>query len=214
MQKRLTWLAVIAMGVVSLTLLSGSIAEACKKCNKAQTQECKIGKLKKTAKVLWTHKEHLQLTDDQLGKLKKIKHAAIKDIIRLNADIDVTKVDLDSAMWSEQIDTGKVNPLIDSKYAAKSNIAKIYVKALSDMQSVLDDEQRGKWLEIRTCQKMSKDCGSQCGGACDACKAKSKCAKCVKAGGTCAKCSQSKSGFCPITGKPLTKDKGSMKGSM
>lgn len=214
MRKRLSVLSLVTVGMLSTLLVFGTIAQACPSGSKGKAQKCKIGQLKKNAKMLWLHKDHLKLTDEQLDQIKDIKHSAIKDIIRLKADIDVTKVDIKSEMWMEQIETGKVNKLIDQKYASKNNIAKTYVKALADMQKVLDDDQRAKWREIRIWKKMSSSCGGQCGGVCDMCSAKSSCPMCIKAGGTCMKCSKSKGGICPLTGKPLSQGKGSMKGSL
>lgn len=212
MKKRTSLLALTAITAMSFALLSGSVAEAGGKCQKCpKSQKTKIEKLKGKAMMLWKHKDVLDLTDDQMKELKKIKHAAIKDMIRLQADVDVTKVDITAAMWEEQIDTGKVNKLIDTKYGAKNNIAKTYVKALADMQRVLTDEQRATWLQMRMWKKMNKSCCGKSGCS----KGKSDCGKCEKMGGMCDKCSKkSKEGFCPITGKPLSKDKGSMKGSM
>ncbi len=205
--KKLTMIMLTAVAALSLTVLPGTLAEAGHKCKKCDTaQKSKIDKLKGKAKMLWLHKDELGLTKEQMSQLKEIKHSAIKDIIRLQADVDVAKVDIDGEMWSEQIDTAKVNRLIDTKYGAKTNIAKTYVKALADMQKVLSEEQRGAWLQMRAWKKMNKsDCGK-----CD----KSGCSDCAKKGGKCDKCSKGKPGFCPITGKPLSGDKGSMKGSM
>ncbi|MCA9393008.1 MAG: Spy/CpxP family protein refolding chaperone [Candidatus Omnitrophica bacterium] len=207
MKKRTSLLALAAITALSFALLSGTVAEAgsqCKKCDKAE--KCKIAKLKDTAMMLWKHKDALGLTDEQMKDLKKIKHAAIKDMIRLQADVDITKVDINAAMWDAQIDPGKVSKLIDTKYGSKSNIAKRYVQALADMQSVLTDDQRATWLEMRMWKKMSKSCCGKQKGGCDMCE---------KMGGKCAKCSKkTPDGICPITGKPLVQDKGSMKGSM
>lgn len=202
MKKRLTTLTLIALAVLSVSVLHALPAYAGGKCMKCEeAKKCKIYKLKQKAKMLWEHKDALGLTPEQLGQLKEIKHAAIKDMIRLKADVDVIKVDIDSEMWAEQIDAGKVSRLIDGKYDAKNKIAKTYVQALADMQKVLTDEQRTAWLEMRMWKKMNK---SECGGKCGGC-GKADCKKCMNKG---------KPGFCPITGKPLNTDKGSMKSSM
>ena len=127
-------------------------------CKKSK---CKIQKLKKKTKPLCTYKEHLKITDEQSDQIKAIKNKAMKDLIQLKADKDIVKVDLKSAMHEEMIDLGEVNRLVDAKYTAKTNSAKVYVKAISDIQKVLNEEQRAHWLDM--CQKdkgYKSDCGS------------------------------------------------------
>ncbi len=158
----------------------------CMKCA-SKAEKCKISKLKKKVKPLWKNQAELGITDDQLKQIKEIKHAAIKEMIQLKADKDIIMVDLKSAMKSPSINVGQVNSMIDAKYATKVKTAKTFVKALADIQQVLTEEQRVKWLEM--CKKCcsSGDCGGKCG----------------KGGGN----------YCPITGKPMH-GKGSAKGSM
>ena len=127
---------------------------SCAKCE-AKTKKCKISRLKKKVKQLWFNKEALGIAEKQLEKIKDIKHAAIKELIRLKADKDIVKVDLKSAMWDESIDVGAVNKLIDAKYAAKTKAAKTYVKALRDIQKVLSKEQRAKWKEMSIKAKLA-----------------------------------------------------------
>lgn len=159
----------------------------CAKCE-AKAQQCKISELKKKVKPLWIHKDVLGINEDQLTKVKDIKQKAIKELIQLNADKEIVMVDLESAMRGESIDITVINKLIDAKYSAKSKTAKVFVKAISDIQNVLTKEQRAQWKEMCT--------ESELGGS------------------DCAKCAASSDGkICPLTGKSL-EGKGSSKGSM
>jgi len=178
--KKLTLAVMLVFG---LMLGNPTGAQACPKCSQDSGKNaCKIAKLKKEAVLLLTHKEHLALTDEQTNKIKDVKHQAMKDIIQQNANIDVIMIDVQSAMWKEKIDLEQVNKLIDSKYGAKVKIAKAYVKAVSDIQSVLNDEQRKKVQEIKTSVALSGNCP-------------------VKG---CASCRGASDGsICPITGKPI-----------
>jgi len=149
----------------------------CLKCAQ-KASKCKISKLKSKTKLLWENQEDLGLKDDQLEKIADIKHATIKELIQLKADKDIVKVDLKSLMYADTIDVDEANKLIDAKYQAKKDSAKVYIKAVSDIQQVLSKDQRSQWKEL--CKK-AKD--------------KPSCAKCAAASGK----------FCPLTGKKLDK---------
>ena len=148
----------------------------CSKCaEKAKT--CKILKLKAKAKLLWENQESLGIKDDQLEKIKDIKHAVIKELIQLKANREIVMVDLKSMLYEDLIDIDAANKLIDAKYDAKKSEAKAFTKAISDIQQVLSKDQRTQWKDLI---KKSTD--------------KPFCAKCAAAGG---------GKFCPLTGKKL-----------
>ena len=176
--------------VLGLALLNPATGSACQKCKGGEKKTCKITKIKDQATLLWMHKDYLGLNEEQVSKLKDIKHKAIKDIIRAKAEVDVIKVDLKSALWKETINVPDVNKLIESKYTAKEKIAKIYVQAVSDMQMLLNENQRSKAFEMVVMAKMKGTCPI------------GDCKSCAGSGKTC-----------PVTGKSLD-GKGSPKGSM
>jgi len=189
--KKFLMAGVLITGLVmanpAIVLACPQQKEQCVKCE-AKAQQCKISKLKKKVKALWAHKDVLGVNEDQLAKIKDIKHKAIKELIQLNADKEIVMVDLESAMRGDLIDIAVINKLIDAKYTAKNKTAKTYVKAISDIQKVLSKEQRALWKEM--------------------------CAKSELGGSECAKCAASSEGkICPLTGKSLD-GKGSPKGSM
>jgi len=171
--------------ITGLIMANPVMIEACQKgatssCAKcaAKASQCKISKLKKKVTMLWTNQDALEITDDQMAKIKDIKHAAIKELIQLKADKDVVMVDLKSAMWEESMDLGAVNKLIDTKYAAKKKSSKTFVKAINDIQKDLTDKQLAAWKAMAIAQKVGKS--------------------------SCSKCNAKSSGkFCPLTGKPL-----------
>ncbi len=182
-------LLIATLMLSTFALMTPALAEAgghhdkYKKCEK----KCKISKLKKKAKMLWKHKEYLELTEKQIDQIKEAKRSAIKKMIMLKAEVDVTKVDLKAEMWSDMIDTAAVNKLIDKKYDTKNKIAKEYVNAIASFQKTLNKEQRKKAYDLAVKAKMSKDCCGKCAG-------KSDCSKCP---------SKSGSKTCPLTGKSL-----------
>jgi len=164
-------------------------ADACKDCQQKQEQKCKIAMVKDAVMKFIKNAECLGLSDEQLAKLKNVKHAAIKDLIRQKADADVIAVDVKSAMYADKIDLKTVNKLIDAKYEAKKKMALTYVKAVSDAEGVLTAEQLSKAKKI---------CAQD---------------KCEYGKGTMCPMMKSSGKFCPITGEPL-KSMGPMKGAM
>ncbi|VAX38173.1 hypothetical protein MNBD_UNCLBAC01-595 [hydrothermal vent metagenome] len=142
----------LGMMIAGLIVANPVFVQACSKekkseCKKSGSKEstCKISKLKAKVKILWVNKDEFKITDDQLTKIKDIKHEAIKKLIQLKADKDVVMVDLKSAMWSDIIDVDTVNKLIDTKYAAKIKASKMYIMAISAIQNVLSADQRAQW---------------------------------------------------------------------
>lgn len=172
--------------ITGLLVLSPLYAQACQKHEKGEKNKSQISELKEKVQMLWAHQEHLGISDDQMAKVKGLKHEAIKEIIRLKADIDIAALDIKSAMHEKSIDLDKVNKLIDQKYSAKTRIAKAYVKALSDIQSTLTDEQRAKLHDLKKQAMMKKDCPM---------------GKCTKA--DCPHCKSKKGAMCPFTGKAM-----------
>jgi len=148
------------MGIIlaGLLVVNPLITEACPKSSKGDKKSCKMTKIKDKVKMLWLHKNYLEITDEQIEKLKGIKHSTIKDIIRAKADVEIIAVDVKSALWEDKIDLGNVNKLIDSKYDAKKKIAKAYVTALAGIQDVLNDAQNAKVKELNINAALGKDC--------------------------------------------------------
>ena len=164
MKKVLAAVLITGLMVVSpVSVMAGGHKGDCSK-HEAKASKCKVTKLKGEMKKYWKFADDLELTDEQLGKIADIKHEAMKQLIQQSADVKIIKVDVTTAMWAKQIDTGKVNKLIDQKYNAKNKLAKTYVQALADAQAVLNDDQRAMMQEKKlACYLGKSDCG-KCGG--------------------------------------------------
>lgn len=191
MKKRILFLSLILAAAFMSAAIDASACTACPK-KESDQNECKMAKLKSVGKLLWSNKDLLGLTEEQLDKIKDIKHSALKDLIRLNAEVDVLEIDLQSEMWEPLIAVETVNGLLDQKFAAKNKIAKTFVQAVADMQQVLSEDQRAKVLKLKMQEKQDKEQGG-----------KSACGKCPKTAGG--------EKVCPITGKPLKTDKAPLK---
>ena len=103
---------------------------------------CKAG-------MILRNKEELSLTDEQMKRLKELKVATKKDLVRKNADIDILAIDIKSKLWEETIDTEAINALIDRKYEIKKAKAKALVAACAELKRILTEEQIGKLKALK-----------------------------------------------------------------
>lgn len=191
MKKRLLFLSLLLAGVFMSAAIDASACTACHK-KESDQNECKMAELKSVGKLLWSNKDFLGLTQEQLDKIKDIKHSALKDLIRLNAEVEVLEIDLHSEMWEPLIAVETVNGLLEQKFAVKNKIAKTFVQAVADMQQVLSEDQRAKVLKLKMQAKEEKEKYG-----------KSACGQCPKTAGG--------EKVCPITGKTLKPDKAPLK---
>lgn len=178
--KKLLTAVLLITGMVMASPSTGfacpKMKQECSKC-KASAMKDQTVQLKHKVMSLGMHQEAFGITEEQMSKIKDIKHKAVKELIQLDADKEIVMVDLNSAMKAESIDVNVVNKLIDTKFAAKTKSAKVYAKAISDIQMILTKEQRVQWNQMFGQSKWGKE--------------------------KCAKCAASDGKICPITGKPL-----------
>ena len=96
------------------------------------------------AMLIIKNQEELGLSDDQVKKVKDLKIASKKDLIRKKAEIDLLVLDIKAALWEDTVDINAVNALIDKKYEIKKAKAKSLVAALVALKEVLTEEQQKK----------------------------------------------------------------------
>lgn len=106
----------------------------------------------KKAMILCKNKDELGLTDSQVEKIKALKIATKKNLIKTQAEIDIVKVDIKALMWKDAIDTEAINKLIDQKYEFKKEKAKSSIDAYAKLKGLLTEEQQEK---LKT---LAKDC--------------------------------------------------------
>jgi len=86
--------------------------------------------------------EALNLTEEQKEKIKSIKISLKKDLLRNNAEIETTKIDLKAALHKKPLDAVKLASIVDKEYELKKKMAKDSVQALVSIKGVLADEQK------------------------------------------------------------------------
>ena len=99
-------------------------------------------KFMKKARMLLEHGDELKLSEEQVGKIRALKHEVKKDIIMKDAQIEVVGLDLKALLRDDTMDVDRANALIEQKYDIKKAKAKLLVKALADLKNILTDEQK------------------------------------------------------------------------
>ncbi|MCF7874591.1 MAG: hypothetical protein K9L58_00445 [Candidatus Omnitrophica bacterium] len=93
-------------------------------------------------------KEDLKLSDSQIDQILNLKVKTKKDCIMKKAEIKTLLLDLKVQLMEDNIDMGKVNPIIDKKYGLKKEKAKSLLKAYASFKDILSKEQMDKLKEI------------------------------------------------------------------
>jgi Spy/CpxP family protein refolding chaperone len=88
--------------------------------------------------------DELGLTEDQVEKIKGLKMGVKKELIRKESELEILKLDIESALREKQIDVKAVNALVDKKYEIAKAKTKFLVQSLADLKRVLSEEQHAK----------------------------------------------------------------------
>lgn len=153
MKRKIAILTLVLFALFSAGLVSEARAfECCKKMGGPQAGD--EGMFSKKIKMILLNEEGLGLSEEQIEKIKDLKLSAKKDLIRLNADIDIIQLDIKAAMWKDTLDTGAINGLIDKKYELKKEKEKKLVAACAALKGILTKEQK---QNLKSIYKKCKD---------------------------------------------------------
>ena len=122
-----------------------------------KAKDCKQGledKVFHKAMTLIKNQEELGLTDEQIKKVKDLKIATKKDVIKKKADIEILGLDIKAALWEDTVDLNALNALIDTKYELKKEKTKSLVAAYVELKGVLTEEQKTRLKDL--CKKDKK----------------------------------------------------------
>ncbi len=128
---------IIAMTVVLLLALSTGMAQSHDKGHKDQKQ------MKHHMPIMSMAKE-LNLTDEQMEKIKNLHHDFEKKQIKLDADIEIAELDFKKMMMEDasQKDLNKQADVIANKMAEKR---KLHINMQFKLKSNLSGEQWESW---------------------------------------------------------------------
>ena len=135
----LTFLMAISI-LICLPLMA--LAQGCPK-GKCSGQRCGFEeKLFSKLHLVLIHQEKLELTEEQVAKVKQLKMSTKKDLIKREAEIDLITVDIKAKLCEDDICQKSIGKLIDKKYDLKKEKAKALVGAFAEMKNILSDEQK------------------------------------------------------------------------
>ncbi|MBU4342461.1 MAG: Spy/CpxP family protein refolding chaperone [Candidatus Omnitrophica bacterium] len=149
MWKRLiVLLLVVSFGLMASYVYAGG-------CEKGKSDKHNMeDKVFHKAMMLIKNQEELGLTDEQIKKVKDLKIATKKDVIKKKADIEILGLDIKAALWDDVVDLNALNALIDTKYELKKEKTKSLVAAYVELKGVLTEEQKTKLKDL--CKKDKK----------------------------------------------------------
>ncbi len=96
--------------------------------------------------------EKLDLSDDQLKKIKSIGAAARKEAIKKEAALEIARVELDELLHQDDVDLTRVKAKLSEIASLRAEIEFNSIKAPKEIEKVLTDEQRNRaraiWREL------------------------------------------------------------------
>lgn len=118
-------------------------------------------KFEKKLKIIFSNEDELGLTEAQMAKIKDLKIKTKKDLVKVNAEIDLVALDMKAEMWKDSADINVINKLIDKKYDLKKQKAKSLVAACMGIKDILTKEQQAAMKKLyKKCDKKrsEKEC--------------------------------------------------------
>lgn len=90
----------------------------------------------------------LGLGDEQIEKIKTVKHDVGKNMIKNDAEIEMLGLDIKQALGKDEVNLAEINSLIDRKYVLKAQKAKELAQACVNVKNVLTKDQVKKMKEV------------------------------------------------------------------
>jgi Spy/CpxP family protein refolding chaperone len=119
----------------------------------------------KKAMMIFSNREELGLSDEQVAKIKELKTSVKKDLIRKEAEIEITAIDIEAEAHKDPMDTNAVIKLVEKKYDLKKEKEKSLVRACAALKGTLTKEQKEKLEGLwKKCEKEKMGQGRQEGG--------------------------------------------------
>lgn len=145
--KRLMLLkSAVLTGLVLLSLNPAAIAQ--KGCN----QNMKSGNPERKGACM--HHEIPDLTEEQEAKIKELKTAHMKDMLKYKNELNEKHAKLKTLQTAESVEMDKVNKVIDDIGSIKTKMAKEKAALHQEIRKLLTEEQRVRFDTKAFCNKM------------------------------------------------------------
>lgn len=122
----------------------------CEKCNEGkECSECPIAsKIMKKAKFFLENAKEIGLSDDQVAQIKAIKLDTKKTGIRMKAEMEIFKMDVEAKMSETPLNVEGLNAMIDQATAGWGAGAKASIATYVKLKALLSEAQMAKAKEI------------------------------------------------------------------
>lgn len=94
------------------------------------------------------NEKDLGLTEDQVKGIEDISLRTRKELIKMEADIDVVGIDIEEALYQDNIDVPAVAALIDKRYDLEKDKTKVLAASFAALKVILTPEQKDKIKEL------------------------------------------------------------------
>lgn len=119
-------------------------------CSREKSMCPIAAKVCKTACWLLKHESDLGLTQEQVAKIKSIDLEVEKGNVRSMAEMKTFMLDANNLLEQTPLDVASLEALIDKGMAGMAAAAKVNIKAYSELQSILTEDQKAKRIELKT----------------------------------------------------------------
>ena len=149
MKRKVTFLitALLILGMVSVVYAESGRGKS--KMMHGKKEMSMEDKFFKKIKMIYHKQEELGITEEQMDKIKDVKIALKKDLIRKKADIDLVKVDIKVLMYDDDLDVKAMKALIGKKYDIKKAKAIRIVDACASLRGFLTDKQKAEMKKLK-----------------------------------------------------------------
>lgn len=110
--------------------------------------------------------DYLQLSDEQVGKMRKIRQDYRKEMIKRRANLRVAEIELWDIIDTKDLDLGKAEKKVKEIQAMETDLMMYRIKALQETRGFLTEEQYEMFRDMgfRAMRHMSQRHGMMSGG--------------------------------------------------
>ena len=144
--KKLIFLSIVAAVMIAAflcTLPAEAMYHAsrgCKMCKGGSS----AGKIELAADRILSNKDKLELNEGQITQIRHLVRDVKKETIKMNADIETLKVEINTLMWEAPFNVDQVNSLVAEKHKLKHQKAMYLVKSHDKLYRILTVDQLKK----------------------------------------------------------------------
>jgi hypothetical protein len=142
MQRKIVLISLVMILAVSFCVPAGYADYGSKYCKKDTKYDGLQEKFFYKAHFILNNEEELGLSEKQVKTIKDLKIALKKNIINMQAQIDLLTVDIKTEMWEDPMNVEMINSLVEEKYAIKKEKTKALIDAYSKLKGVLSEDQK------------------------------------------------------------------------